>query len=291
MAKLWQGFLRNVTSDLKHQFNNPTRSIVGSICTRRWEKHNQPLIRRVVEATGIQPDHKVLELGYGRGFGLHECYKTVKNGSGCVFGLEVSDYMAASTFKNYSLEIQENDKIVMDKISNLINLPYPNDQFDSVYHIDVFYFWAPDIIQDIFREFYRVLKPGALLICGMELNRLKQLEKYGIVTFQQFDPMRYMVNLEPTGFRNVKIEYEHLSDSPNREIQLITARKPEASTEYYDPDYRMRQLELDIKKHLAMQSLMETQRRDEELIRDIREAESQDNNKTEEELQKKSNSS
>ncbi|KAI6217939.1 Methyltransferase [Aphelenchoides fujianensis] len=291
MTAVWRNFFKNASADIRQQFACPTRSMTGAFCTRLWERHNAPLIRRVVEEMRIQPDHNILELGFGRGLALRQCYEAVKGGKGQVFGLETSDYMAASTYKNYSVEINESDKIVLDKIANLINLPYPNDIFDAVFHVDVFYFWSSANLPDIFREFHRVLKPGALLLCGLELKRLKRLEKYGVLNGGQFDPLRYMVPLEPSGFRNVKIEYKQLEGEPGREIQLISARKPEASADYYDPDHRMRQLELDIKKHLAMQSLLEAQQRDERLVREAEGRQPQENSferKAEEEPKKTS---
>jgi ubiquinone/menaquinone biosynthesis C-methylase UbiE len=51
-------------------------------------------------------------------------------------------------------------------------MPYPNNFFDAIYHVDAFYFWNPERMRETCREFFRILKPSGILVCGMELNRL-----------------------------------------------------------------------------------------------------------------------
>ena len=55
------------------------------------------------------------------------------------------------------------------------------------------------------RELFRILKPNGQLICGMELERLRWLESYGVISADQYDPLRYLNSLEAAGFKNIKV--------------------------------------------------------------------------------------
>ena len=46
-----------------------------------------------VKHLGVQPDDKVLEVGFGPGVGLEVALRKVEDGSGKVYGLEISQQM------------------------------------------------------------------------------------------------------------------------------------------------------------------------------------------------------
>lgn len=41
------------------------------------------------------------------------------------------------------------------------------------------------------------------------LFRLRRLENYGVLKAHQYDPMTYMIHLEPSGFREIKVRLVH----------------------------------------------------------------------------------
>jgi hypothetical protein len=45
----------------------------------------------------------------------------------------------------------------------------------------------------------------SLLVCFV--FRLKRFERFGILNSRQYDPMEYMMYLEPAGFENVKVGF------------------------------------------------------------------------------------
>jgi len=148
---------------------------------------------------------------------------------------------------------------MMFQIKHMKDFPFPNDVLDSIFHVDVFYFWHSADMRGILAELFRILKPGGTLVCGMELSRLRRLEKYDIVRSEQFDPMRYLMHLEPLRFVDVKLEYDRIAG--DREVQIITAKKPEESEESMDADLRFKKLEAEIKMRLAMESMLESENR------------------------------
>ena len=50
----------------------------------------------VVEHLKIKPDHKVLEVGFGTGFGISAALKKVEHGNGKVYGIDISEQMVCS---------------------------------------------------------------------------------------------------------------------------------------------------------------------------------------------------
>ena len=49
---------------------------------------------------------------------------------------------------------------------------------------------------------------------------------------------------------------EYLSGKGGTELQLITAKKPLTTENYYDPEARMKELERDVKRELLRQRLL-----------------------------------
>lgn len=56
-------------------------------------KSNSSLENVVVENLNIQPNHNVLEVGFGPGAGLSAALKKVENGDSKVFGVDISEQM------------------------------------------------------------------------------------------------------------------------------------------------------------------------------------------------------
>lgn len=132
----------------------------------------------------------MLEVGYGRGEGISRLRELLNPGGGYVFGLEASGFMHDLATRRFGVDIaDENDegrRLELNQVYFLlyaatVNLtvqlgslpvyPYPDELFDSVFHVDVFCTWGPNQLDTNLREIYRVMKPGAKLVCGMDLER------------------------------------------------------------------------------------------------------------------------
>ncbi|KAH7708102.1 Protein H20J04.9 [Aphelenchoides avenae] len=254
MASRLKGVLQNILLDARKQFRDPHKSFAANFLTRTWSRQSRAAVNAAIQRLQLQPDHKILEVGYGRGDGLQQVYDIIKDGEGAVFGLERSRYMQTLVENRFAVELHEKEPIYLDPSFLLMHLAYPTDCFDGVLHVDVFYFWRDREMYDICKEFYRVLKPGREVVCGMELKRLKRLAKYKILEEAEYDPMRYLQCLEPAGFQDVKVSYEDVGGG--REIQLITARKPALDEASVDPEAQFARLEDEVKEYLAMESLL-----------------------------------
>uniref|UniRef100_A0A1I7V567 Methyltransf_11 domain-containing protein n=1 Tax=Loa loa TaxID=7209 RepID=A0A1I7V567_LOALO len=112
-------------------------------------------------------------------------------------------------------------------------LPFNNEFFDKIFHVHSPYFWTSDLPAAL-AEMIRVLKPGGVFLSGMHLKKLEFLEKGKLIRRRQFDPTRYIFELEPAGFEDVRMEY--VKGMTNKEYQLIFAKKPLEIRELRDPD-------------------------------------------------------
>ncbi|VDK29835.1 unnamed protein product [Gongylonema pulchrum] len=133
-------------------------------------------------------------------------------------------------------------------------MPFNNEFFDKIFHVHSSYFWTADLPETLV-EIMRVLKPGGLFVSGMYLKKLELLEKGRILRRRQFDPARYIFELEPAGFTDVKVkkkkfivvtklegiflcllQMEYIKGTARKEYQVIYARKPLEAKELRDPD-------------------------------------------------------
>uniref|UniRef100_A0A183CF96 Methionine--tRNA ligase, cytoplasmic n=1 Tax=Globodera pallida TaxID=36090 RepID=A0A183CF96_GLOPA len=226
-----------VNQGLKSQIFLPSTITAAT----NWAYGSRPVLSAVIRHLDVQQDDNVFEVGFGVGLGLQMLLKKVLDGNGSVCGSERSAYLLNFVEKGFlamNKKRFDRDKHLMSGKLTLHealddSLPFTDNIFDTIYHVDVFYGWSQSEMDTICRELLRVLRPLRSLVCGMELGRLRRLNDYGILEEQEFDPMRYMESLQRVGFENIEIVYEKIDKYGNPsdkkdsvEIQLIFARKP-----------------------------------------------------------------
>ncbi|VDK72847.1 unnamed protein product [Cylicostephanus goldi] len=175
-----------------------------------------------IENEGFYSDDNILELGYGRGNALQYCFDRISEGEGVVFGIDRSPYMYDCALHRFALEIAETGKIRLDHAPDLRNLPYPSGIFDHIFHVDLFYFIHQNVMNEVCRELWRVLRPGGTMVCGMQFERLKKLSHWGLLEESQWDPLRYMTCLEPAGFVDVKKIHFSASIKPYQAVEKVS---------------------------------------------------------------------
>ncbi|XP_050388760.1 uncharacterized protein LOC126807915 [Patella vulgata] len=236
------GLVNRISLNLK----NPQKGLVGWWLNSAFKKRNAYLEENAARLCNIQPDHKVLEIGFGPGCGLEAAYKYVKEGNGKIHGVDISEYMVEYASKSCHQLIQQNKLQIL--LSSVHHMPFNTDTFDRVFHVNSYYFWPS--MKHSLREIYRVMKPGAIMVTTLNLKRLKILQSKGYFKHGNIDPLKYMVALEKTGFENVRIEY--LKDSLYKEKKTYQAifaeikEKPAYDEEFEDVEYEEN---LDIKNN------------------------------------------
>ena len=107
-------------------------------------------------------------------------------------------------------------------LGSVMELPYADDLFDSVFHTNCYYFW-PDLDQGI-SEVKRVMKPGALMVTGLVHSALKMSSNKGLMKYgPHWRPEPYIEKLSQGGFVNVTMET--ITRPYGRSYQVIFASK------------------------------------------------------------------
>ena len=134
--------------------------------TRRWRK----VADAMVAAYGIKPGMRVLDVGSGKGFLLHDFRQSVSGLE--VAGLDLSAYAIAHAME----EIKP-----FCRVGSAAKLPYPDKHFDLVVSINTLHNLYNYDLDSAFREIERVSR-GAKYIC-VEAYR-NEREKVNLMYWQ-----------------------------------------------------------------------------------------------------------
>ncbi|ELU01232.1 hypothetical protein CAPTEDRAFT_204823 [Capitella teleta] len=169
----------------------------------RMRLSNRHLEQKAVDLCDIQPDHDVLEVGFGGGEGLKYAAKQVRGGSGKIFGIDISNVCVQHASSKFKRLIRK-DKIDVS-LGTVGNLPYEPNTFHSAFHVNTFFFWSNMSLAC--SELYRVLRPGSKLVSVVDLKHYSVLKKKNLLPMMSVDPINYMFSLEAAGFTDVRVEY------------------------------------------------------------------------------------
>jgi len=114
---------------------------------------------KMVRDLQVKPTSKILDLGCGRGrVAAHVCQYS---GGASVSGINI-DRTQVERAEEWAKSNEFLSKRLSFRVGNFNDpLPYPDQSFDAMYQIQVLTYAKS--LEDICKEFYRVLKPGARL--------------------------------------------------------------------------------------------------------------------------------
>ncbi len=139
---------------LAPHFRRPS-GLLGLYAARFMARRNIPRTEWTIDKCDIGPRHKVLEIGFGPGYGL--AMAAARAAEGTVYGLDFSPLMARmARRRNRALVASGKIRIVKGDLSPI---PFADNLFDRVFAVNVVYFW-PKPAKEL-SEIKRVLKPGS----------------------------------------------------------------------------------------------------------------------------------
>ena len=153
----------------------------------RWRK----VADAMVETYGLTPESRILDVGSGKGFLLHDFTEALPGIE--VHGLEVSKYAIENTMESVK------DNIIF---GNAKELPFPDNHFDLVISINTLHNLYNYELDSAFREIERVSK-GSSYICveGYRNEREKMNLMYWQLTCRAFHmPEEWMWLFKETGY-------------------------------------------------------------------------------------------
>jgi len=217
---------------IEHMARNlkkPTDSFMGKYAMKWMVQKNSFLEKNAVKLCNIEPNHTVLEIGFGPGVGLSHAYNIVKGGKGKIYGIDSSWFALDMAEHNFHDQIFEETKMFVFQ-ANVESIPLNTNTVDRVFHCNCYYFWPS--MRKAMREIYRVMRPGSLMITTLDIKHLEKVKRKGFLKYGYTDPMKYMSCLENYGFENVRMEYKTDADT-GQDFQVIFAEvleKPDLSS-------------------------------------------------------------
>jgi ubiquinone/menaquinone biosynthesis C-methylase UbiE len=124
------------------------------------------------------------------------------------------------------IQTGEWDTSSIDIVSDIISIPEPNQSFDAIFCTEVFEH-IPDPISAI-KEFYRLLKPGGILIVTAPFNSLTHFAPYHY--YSGFNKYFYDWHLTKNGFKVSEVslngDYSEYIAQEIRRVQTIYNKTP-----------------------------------------------------------------
>jgi len=188
------------------QFSQP-RGFVGKFIGNRMAKGNVYDAKWTISLLNIQPNSRILEIGFGPGVSTQMASE--KASKGFVAGIDHSKTMVQTASQRNEAAIQSRRMEL--KQGDVSSLPYPAESFDIAFSLHSIYFWPKPL--DCLKEIRRVLKPGGLLAITIQpkdkwANR--RIEGSSIMTLYFGSELATIFS--DAGYRNIRVEVPSQED-------------------------------------------------------------------------------
>lgn len=130
------------------------RGLVGRVITRMMARKTSASIPWTVGLLGLEPNHRVVEVGFGHGDSLAALLNSVPGGH--VAGVELSATMVAAAAKRFKEPLGRGQLSLYHTEDGA--LPVPDTSFDRAVTLNTIYVTADPTA--LFGELFRVLAPG-----------------------------------------------------------------------------------------------------------------------------------
>jgi ubiquinone/menaquinone biosynthesis C-methylase UbiE len=186
-----------ISRKIDEQTRKPS-GILGQFVGSVMKNMNDADAKWTVSLLDVQPESRVLEIGFGPGVAIQ--YASEKASKGFVSGIDHSETMVQAARKRNVAAIRTGR--VDLKQGDVSALSYPDASFDKAFAIHSIMFWSKPV--DCLKELRRVLRPdGLLAITVVPKGRRPDLPPdLGIVYAS--DEIAGM--FRAVGFRNVRME-------------------------------------------------------------------------------------
>lgn len=160
---------------------------------------NRQVNLRSLEALGVEPGQRVLEVGFGGGATLEALIKD--KDCGYAGGLDASPKMVRAAERRFSSWIAEGRMAVRQGSAE--ELPWPDGEFDRALSVNSLFYW-PDPARGL-REIRRVLRPGGVLALG--LRDKAAVDKIGFDRMGYWSPTQAEIEslLAAAGFESISV--------------------------------------------------------------------------------------
>jgi ubiquinone/menaquinone biosynthesis C-methylase UbiE len=194
------------------QFGNP-RGLFGKFIGNGMAKRNIYDAQWTVSLLDIQPQQRVLEIGFGPGVSTQIVAE--KASQGFVAGIDHSQTMIQAASQRNAQAIQTGRMEL--KQGEVASLPYPDESFDIALSLHSIYFWQNPV--ECLREIKRVLRPdGMLAITILPKDKWRQNVDDKVMTLYFGKDLASMFS--EAGYRNVRVQIPPAEDRKSIECVI-----------------------------------------------------------------------
>jgi ubiquinone/menaquinone biosynthesis C-methylase UbiE len=181
--------------DFFKQFSHPT-GWLGHFAGWLMRHRNTSRLRWGVEKLRTNPDHDILEIGFGPGSFI-EILLREHGHRGGIFGIDLSEVMYKQASRR-NRKALENGQLLLQQAS-VEAIPFDANRFDRVYTSNTNMFW-PNPVENM-KEIARVMKPDGLFCLS--------LQPYWIMTDAgvREEAEKIRAQMQEAGFRHIETDF------------------------------------------------------------------------------------
>lgn len=179
------------------QFKKPS-GLFGIFTSNLMVKNNQKNYHRMIKDLSLQPQDKVLEIGYGPGIGIRMISEQCPTCT--IYGIDFSKLMYKRATK-YNKQYIDEGRVQL-QFGNFLKTPVAYSDFDKAFCLNVVYFWNE--LKEPFEKVQYLLKEGGSFHLYMA-DRATLLEKKAPDSvFNKYSIEQVMEALKAAGFSAVE---------------------------------------------------------------------------------------
>jgi ubiquinone/menaquinone biosynthesis C-methylase UbiE len=198
------------------QLKTPSGLFGRLVLTRIWNIGNAPLNRLTLQELALEPDDRVLEVGFGGGYLLGRMAKAVKRGQ--LTGVDASQTMVDHVARSQRRLVRAGRLELV--LAGADSLPFPAEEFTKVCTVNSVFFWSD--ARQAFSEMFRVLRPGGTLVACQTCKQDIPRAAARAMKLYEDDEIRRL--LEGAGFSGIRTT---LGEDRRRRFVCFTANKKE----------------------------------------------------------------
>ena len=177
--------------------------------------NNIGMTNAAIDALDLKNNDAVLEIGHGNGGHIAQLLSKAKNLR--YFGADISETIIAEA-KKINSELLNKGQVHF-QLTNGIDLPFADEQFDKVFTVNTIYFWENPL--EYLKEIRNILKPtGIFTICFADKNFMQNLPftPYG---FKLYDVEKVKELLAEAGFtiKDILKKLEQIQSKTGEQVE------------------------------------------------------------------------
>jgi SAM-dependent methyltransferase len=181
---------------LRGQFGCPTGfwgDVAGKIMACTPSNHDR--LQWTLSLLDLQPDDRLLEIGFGPGFAIEQASKIVLEGF--IAGIDHSDVMVRQASKRNARAIR--DGRVVLQLGSAFKPPKFRESFNKIFTINSIHFWEQPI--ECLRKLRQLLIPGGLIAVTLQPRSRRATDAMTNKIGQEI-----AMKLKMAGFSQVRLE-------------------------------------------------------------------------------------